>query len=177
MLLSFVKTLASLERRWHGWRAPRVCHLPTLGWVSGSWQEARGGASPVSFSLWIKLSAVGSGNCYHCRAAPMILTRLPDSTGPQSSSLEGLLLEGRQIVCVCVWGGVIVGECVSACIGVSVYEHGYVCVHMRIWASVCVCVWMCMHVYVCVQLHSSGDLKGSAWVSVPMCVHLLLFSC
>ena len=73
----------------------------------------------------------------------MILTRLPDSTGPQSSSLEGLLLEGRQIVCVCVCVcvcGVIVGECVSACISVSVYEHGYVCVHMRIWASVCVCV-------------------------------------
>lgn len=52
---------------------------------------------------------------------------------------------------MCVCGGVIVGECVSACINVSVYEHGYVCVHMRIWASVCVCVrecaCMCMYVY------------------------------
>ena len=171
MLLSFVKTLASLERRWHGWRAPRVCHLPTLGWVSRSWQEARGGAGPVSFSLWIKLSAVGSGNCYHCRAAPVILTRLPDSTGPQSSSLEGLLLEGRQTVCV-LWGGGGVGECVSACISVSVYEHGGVCAHDNM--GICVCVNVHAHACTCTATLEWGPRRACLGMCVCVCTSVVV---
>lgn len=119
VLLSFVKMLASLERRWHGLRGQRVCHLPTLGWVSRSWQEARRGARPVSFSLWIRLPSVGSGNCYHCRAAPMILTRLPDSTSLQRGSLPGGLCWKASRPCACA----------SACACMSVGTWEYVCVN------------------------------------------------
>lgn len=83
--------------------------------------------------------------------------------------------EGR--LCVCVWGGDCRRMCVCMYQCQCVWTWVCVCAHENMGICVCVCTWMCMHVHVCVQLHSSGDLKGSAWVSVPMCVHLLLFSC
>jgi len=74
VLLSSVKTLASLEWGWQGLRGQGVCHLSLLHWVSRSWQETQS-CLPCQFPTWSKPSSVASGYPCLCHWS-MSLTRL-----------------------------------------------------------------------------------------------------
>lgn len=121
----------------------------------------RESATSLRWAEWVgagrKHAEAPALSAFHCGLSSLLLAleivitvELPQWFLPGSLTAQAHRAAALRAFCwregrLCVWGwvGRVVGECVSACISVSVYEHGCVCVHMRIWASVCVNVHAC----------------------------------
>ena len=72
---------------------------------------------------------------------------------------------------VWVWGGVV-GECVSACISVSVYEHGCVCAHDNM--GICVCVNVHARACTCTATLEWGPRRACLGMCVCVCTSVVV---
>ena len=69
-------------------------------------------------------------------------------------------------------GGAVVGECVSACISVSVYEHGGVCAHENM--GICVCVNVHAHACTCTATLEWGPRRACLGMCVCVCTSVVV---